>query len=37
MKLNKHLECFSMRKDPLQKRQSVKFYFARDISEKMLE
>ena len=35
MKLNTHLECFSMRKDLLtEKTESVKVYFARDIDEK---
>ena len=34
MKLNIHLSGFAMRKDLLIQRQSVKFYFARDIGEK---
>ena len=37
MKLNIHLEYFAMRKDPLTEKKRVKFYFARDIGEKLWE
>ena len=34
MKLNIHLECFTMRKHPQQKKKRDKFYFARDIGKR---
>ena len=34
MKLNIHLECFVMRKDPLTEKTKCQVFFARDIGEK---